>query len=123
MSKCSVCGNATRKGARERMHVLSSDGEIRRVLACVACFKRSITIVTAANAPTKTATLDADERDVREVLRKLARHLRGLARAQRAACDRPDPNDVHHEEHGPDEGLDQAADIADAWAARPEARR
>jgi hypothetical protein len=99
------------------MVVLLHDGHIDRKRACNICVRRGVLITTMPRAtPTLTkAPLDAE--DVREVLRKLARHLRGLAEGYSKI---EGPNDP---ESTPADGLDQAADIADGWAARPEIRR
>lgn len=85
-------------------------GELRSALACASCMKRGIVLTTPPLVPTLTkATLDDDERDIRVVLRKLARHFRGLSKAQL-------------DEEASD-AMNTAADVADAWAARPEVRR
>lgn len=91
------------------------NGNIRCTLACAGCVKRGIILTTPTPTPTPTLTkapLDAEERDVRGVLRKLARHLRGLAKGQKQM-----------DAEFTAEGLEQSADIADAWAARPQVRR
>jgi hypothetical protein len=107
------------------MVALLHEGNIDRKRACSTCVRRGVLITTMPRAtPTLTkAPLDTEEKDVREVLRKLVRHLRGLAKAQ-GAFDQSngDESDAAMND-GHVVGLDQAADIAEAWAARPEIRR
>jgi len=118
MSTCGVCGGAVRAGTM--VQLVTGTGELQRKRACGGCAKRGVLLVAPAREPvlTKTLPLDAGERDVREVLRRLARHLRGTAKAQKSTADRTDTTTTF--EHA--EGLEQAADIAEGWAARPNIR-
>lgn len=110
MSTCGICGKGVRK---TNLVALLYGGAITNKRACTECVRRGVLVTTMPHVRAeKPAVLDAEERDVREVLRKLARHLRGMSTAQK----RMDAVLTA-------EGLDQAADIADAWASRPEARR
>lgn len=120
--RCGLCGNDVRKTS---MVALLHEGNIDRKRACNTCVRRGVLVTTMPRvaAPTLTKTLDAEEKDVREVLRKLARHLRGLAKAQGAFDpSNGDESDAEHND-GHVFGLNQAADITDGWAARPEIRR
>jgi hypothetical protein len=106
------------------MVVLLHDGNIDRKRACNTCVRRGVLITTMPRATPALmkAPLDADEKDVREVLRRFARHLRGLAKGMHGTQDRLTLG-IDHKIDEQADGIDQAADIADAWAARPEIRR
>jgi hypothetical protein len=120
MASCGICGKARRTGSGGRVVVLE-DGELRSALACAECMGRGVVLTTPpANLPTLTkAPLDADERDIRAVLRKLANHLRGIAKAKRADHERT----TQISARGKFDDFDTCADIADGWAARPQVRR
>lgn len=122
--RCRICGGAVRKGSGSMVYAALEPGELTRVRACVGCAKRAIVLsFPTAPAPEKP-TLDAEERDIREVLRRLARHLRGLAKATTIRRDKSLPSTPTFDTFAAAAlSLEQAADIADAWAARPEARR
>jgi hypothetical protein len=107
MASCGICGKAVRKTT---VVSLLDGGKIASKRACSECVGRGVLLTTSAPGPTLTkAPLDADERDIRAVLRKLAKNYRGLSRAQLT--------------DEATEAMLTAANVADAWAARPEVRR
>jgi hypothetical protein len=111
VSACGVCGNARRRGAGRRVYVLGPEpGKVRAVIACASCAGRSVTLAVAPLATEngrKALVLDAAEKDVRTVLRGIAKRLRGLARIE-----------------GPAQmGLEQAADIVEGAAKNEASRR
>ena len=90
--------------------LLDAAGQLRTVIACASCHERAITIV--AMPPPTFTLVDSDDTDVKKVLRGLAKHLRNLAK-------------VSHTDGGTllyRDGLEQAADFADAWASERAAR-
>jgi hypothetical protein len=132
VSACGVCGVPRRRGSGGRVFVLGPDpGQIRSVIACGSCARRSVAIAIAplsSENVRKGVKLEADERNIRFVLRGLARHLRGIAKAMRNVLPPEGSKETHFvpsrisdERHA--DGLEQAADIANAWAENHAARQ
>lgn len=125
MSACGVCGNPRRRGAGRRVHVLGPEpGKIRAVIACGSCANRSVTLAVAPLATEhgrKALVLDAAEKDVRAVLRVLAKRLRGLAKTY-DNIETEDESDGAFSD-GRAVGLKQAADIVEGAAGEPASRR
>lgn len=107
---CSACDKTMRRGSTSTVYVNDGSTVLRRARVCAACARRSVSIVGLLTELKPAEQLDESERDTRAVLRALAKHFRGLAKAQRRFF------------AGVAQGLDQAADVTDAWAARPQAR-
>lgn len=111
MRTCCLCGKTYRTGRR----VITTEGA--RVQACQTCANSGVTVCPVRTFAAPVAErLDADEKDARVLLRALARKFRTLAKLQQA-----DPGDDARTD-GHRIGLNQAADVADAWAANPAAR-
>jgi len=114
MSKCGICGKARRVGSGGRALLLDSAGQLRTATACAACLERSIRLV-ALPPPTMT-TIESDDSDVKKVLRGLAKHLRNMGKGR--------PFDAGGANHPCfRDGLEQAADFAEAWADERAARK
>jgi hypothetical protein len=111
MSKCAVCAKPRRTGTGGRAQLLDAAGQLRTVIACASCIDRSITLVTSP--PPTFKLVDSDDSDVKKVLRGLAKHLRSVAELGALTTDHMCLRD----------GLEQAADFADAWADERAARK
>lgn len=110
--RCGICGNPTRKGSTQRVMMLATDGELHSTVACARCVNRGVTLVTRPHTDPlgiKAEGLSEAEKDVRSVLRALARYYRNLGRTQ-----------LSEEET---EAMQTCANVADAWAARPQVRQ
>jgi len=130
MSKCGICGKARRVGSGGRALLLDSAGQLRTATACAACLERSIRLV--ALPPPTTTTIESDDSDVKKVLRGLAKYIRMVAKleyGQSTVILRGEGFDVDVIEKLSElavlkrDGLEQAADFADAWADERAARK
>lgn len=125
MSKCGVCHKPRRTGTGSQAKLLSATGELRTVIACATCAKRGALVI--APAPPTFTTVESDDADVVKVLRALAKQLRTFARMAFIL----DPTSKQQDaliELGEiamlkRDGLEQAADIAEAWAKERAARK
>lgn len=102
--------------------MLAADGELHSTIACARCVNRGVMLVTRPSTDPlgiKAEGLDAEEKDVRAVLRKLANHLRGIAKAKRANFERT----TQISARGKFDDFDTCADVAEAWAVRPGVRK
>jgi len=113
MSKCAVCAKVRRTGTGGRAMLLDAAGQLRTVIACASCLERSIVIV--APPPPTFQLVESDDSDVKKVLRGLAKHLR-----QRAILTNAQTDGVPWLYR---DGLEQAADFAEAWASERAARK
>lgn len=95
--------------------LLDAAGQLRTVIACASCLDRSITIVTSP--PPTVTTIASDDSDVKKVLRGLAKHLRTIAKMRNDTADQENAGSCWRD------GLEQAADFADAWADERAARK
>jgi hypothetical protein len=95
--------------------LLDAAGQLRTVLACRSCIDRAITLVTPP--PPVFTTVDSDDADVKKVLRGLAKHLRRIGKTKTEA------SNGYVQDMTWRDGLEQAADFADAWADERAARK
>lgn len=124
MSKCGVCGGARRAGTGGRATLIDAAGRLRAVIACASCRERAIVLV--AMPPATVVERPSDDADVVKVLRGLARKLRGVARADTlptAAVFGSRLDGFDYSGLLKRDGLEQAADIAEAWARERAARQ
>jgi len=90
---------------------------------CGKCLNRAIVIVSGSPGGSREL-LTPRERETRDVLRSLSRHLRGIAVAYRAIAPGQLALDGTISADGfRVAGLEAAADIAEAWASNPTTRK
>ena len=116
MSKCGICGRPRRTGTGQQARFLTSEGEIKSVIACASCVSRGI-VVIAPMAQVAT-TVPSDDADVVAVLRGLARQFESYRSAY--ARDKPELTDL---EQRVCETWNTCADVARAWANERAARK
>jgi hypothetical protein len=128
VSACGVCGQPRRRNSARRVFVLGPKaGEVRAVIACASCARRSVVLAVApfsSEPERKRVTLDAAERDVRVVLRSFARKLRKLAMVRRdQARAEVEGSPAFCEFMGKVDTYNTAADMAESWASNPSVRQ
>lgn len=120
--RCGACGRDVRSTTLALVLPLN---EVKRV--CDDCRRGGVTIVSRApsTVTAEHAPLSEQERSTRSVLRSLAHHIRGLATAtSRAMAGKVGDAESFSSSMTTATlvAYETCADIAEAWAARPNAR-
>jgi hypothetical protein len=119
---CGNCGKQVRSCRLAYVYDDEGRGLVRK-RCCAECQDLAVLIVVGTVKPRENGqaiALSPRERETRNVLRSLARYLRSVGKANEVMKRNLE---FAWEGEVQQRTMDQAADIAEAWASRPEARQ